>query len=99
MHNTRLIISFRYFGRTKHYVVLGVSIQIFGTSTGWKDLEVSTSTVYTLLMLNSELNHKCFSFIVEWLLELRRDGVELGILTGLNTYNSTAATLCINPIH
>lgn len=49
-----------------------------------KDLDVATSAVYLLLVLDGELNYKCLSLIAKGL-KAGRQGVKPGVLAGLNT--------------
>ena len=69
---------------TKHDVILGVSVQITLVDIRGEDLDVATSTVNLLLMLDSELNDQGLSLIAKGLKAGRR-GVEVGVLAGLNT--------------
>merc|ERR1719206_1243817 len=69
--------------RSEHDIVRGVSVHVSLIKLTVEQLDVSTTTVNVLLVLNSELDDEGFVHIREGL-ELGREGVKLGILAGLD---------------
>ena len=70
--------------RTKHNIIRRLSVHILLVHTTVKHLDVSTSTVNVLLVLHRELNNQRLVLVADGGV-LGRDGVELGVLAGLQT--------------
>lgn len=69
---------------TKHDVILGVSMHVTLVKLIGEELDVTTSTVYLLLMLDSELDDQGLSLIAKWL-KVDWQGIKVGILAGPDT--------------
>ncbi len=70
--------------RTKHNIVRRLSMHVLLVHTTIKELDISTSAVNVLLVLHRELDDQRLVLVGDRGV-LGRDGVELGILRGLET--------------
>ena len=71
--------------RPKHDHVWGITMEIFLVKIGREDLDVATSTVDVLFVLNLELDYQGFTLVAESLIKFGTESVELGILAGLDS--------------
>lgn len=71
--------------RTEHDVVRAISVHILLVKITGEELDVASTTVDLLLVLDSELDYKGLSLIRERLIELGRDTIKPGVLRCLQT--------------
>ena len=69
----------------EHDVVSGVAIEVGLVKAGGEELDVATTAVEVLLVLDGELEDEVLALILEGGRELGGDRVEAGILRGLET--------------
>lgn len=71
--------------RTKHEQVRGLAMHVLLIQGAVKHFNVASSTVNVLFMFHGELDNQIFALIAEGR-ELLGQGIEAGILGGLNTW-------------
>lgn len=89
-----MITLYNQISITKHDVILGFSIQLGLFQVSWEDLNIATTTVDLLLMLDRKLNYHGLPLITERL-EMGGGSIETCVLACLQPWKKKVKEKCL----